>query len=146
MMESAKLPEEVTAVAESGMVFKAGQVVSGGDIEKRKKMDIQELNPILKVVSVEWQGMKDGFPNIRFVVTDGVSEAVMRPSKRRGYKQLRAFFSKRGYYRRGMLNKGRVFQLIDYTTKLVEEEATIMVERVKCTRLPSRKVEVFLLD
>ena len=71
---------DMTAVREDGKHFFAGLLQCEDDAKLRKRMSIDEFQPILQAVSRTWLGSYGNFPNIKFIVTDGTEEMTMRVS------------------------------------------------------------------
>jgi hypothetical protein len=131
---------DVTAVREDGKHFYAALLQCEDDDKLRKRMMIEEFQPILQVVSRTWHGCYGRFPNIQFVVTDGSEEMTMRVSYRRTEFAV-LFFSKKGPFNRGSLNVGRKIKLLDYTTELRKEKGGCMgpIIRIEKFRSEPRK-------
>ena len=105
-------------------------------------LEIEEYQPIVEVVSHTWQGSYGKFPNIKFMITDGCTEMLMRVSYRRTECPI-LFFSKKGPFNSRFLNVGRKIKLIDYTTELEHGKGgdtcpTVHIEKL---RAEPRKVQ-----
>ena len=126
---------DVTAIREDGKQYFAALLQCEDDAKLRKRMAIDEFQPILQVVSRTWHGSFGRFPNIMFLVTDGSQEMSMRVSYRRTEFPI-LFFGKRGPFHRGCLNVGRKIKLLDYTMELKYEKdgtasPTIHIEKFR---------------
>jgi hypothetical protein len=126
---------DVTAVQEDGKQFFAGLVQCEDDTKLRKSLVLDEFQPIVQVVSRTWHGSYGKFPNLQFVVTDGTDEMSMRVSYRTTEIPI-LFFSKKGPFNSGHLNKGKKFKLLDYTCDLQYEKGgtslpIIYVEKIR---------------
>jgi hypothetical protein len=65
---------DVTSVDLDGKQYFAALRQCEDDSQLRKCLDIDEFQPVVEIVSRTWHGNYGKFPNIRFVVTDGVKE------------------------------------------------------------------------
>jgi hypothetical protein len=127
---------DVNAVYE-GRHCECGQVVYSYDLSARKGMISFEFQPVLKVLSIDWQGTQiPNRPEVRWMVTDGTeSMLMMAPSRTR--EVAKVFFSKNGPYHAKKLKAGMVFKLLDYTTSRVRSkrgegmENVVFVEKIR---------------
>jgi hypothetical protein len=84
LIAGAKIADlDVTTVREDGKHLYAVLLQCEDDAKLKKRMAIDEFQPILQVVSRTWHGTYGRFPNIQFVVTDGSEEMTMRVSYHR---------------------------------------------------------------
>ena len=126
---------DVTAVREDGKHFFAALVQCEDDAKLRKRMAIEEFQPIVQIVSRTWHGSNGRFPNIKFVITDGSEEMTMRVSHRR-IEFAVLFFAKKGPYHSVRLNVGKKIRLLDYTCDVEHEKGgssspIIFIEKVR---------------
>ena len=126
---------DVTAVREDGKRYFAALLQCEDDVNLRKRMEIEEYQPIVEVVSRTWHGSYGKFPNIKFMISDGSTEMLMRVSYRRTECPI-LFFPKKGPFNSGFLNVGRKIKLIDYTTELEHEKGgdtcpTVHIEKLR---------------
>jgi hypothetical protein len=126
---------DVNAVREDGKQFFSGLLQCEDDANLRKRLDIDEYQPVVQIFSRTWHGSYGRFPNIKFVVTDGTDKMSMRVSYRCS-EFAKRFFSKTGPFHSGRLNVGKKIKLIDYTCDLHHEKGgiscpTIYVENLR---------------
>ena len=128
---------DYNGVDEKGNLFDAGQIQSEGDEDIRYRLGLNELQPVLQVVSCEWHGTYDS----KFVitVTDGNDEMYMMPCRRD--ISIRSRFMKQwGMGTQCKLSPGTRFKLLDYTTEKTSlpntdnpllEHPVIRVEKIR---------------
>ena len=79
---------DVNAVGPNGDLFEAGQMVTEGDADLRRTLDIDEYRPVLEVVSTNWCGGNfTRWNEIGCLVTDGEETIFMKAccrEKKRG--------------------------------------------------------------
>ena len=109
---------DVNAVGPNGDLFEAGQMVTEGDAELRRSLDIDEYRPVLEVVETNWCGGNSRKWNeIGCVVTDGQENIFLKACCRQ--KKVRKRFLRT--WCGGLSPKlvpGRRFVLVDYTTEI----------------------------
>ena len=70
---------DVNAVGPNGDLFEAGQMVTEGDAQLRRLLDIDEYRPVLEVVETNWCGGNSRKWNeIGCVVTDGQEKIFLK--------------------------------------------------------------------
>jgi hypothetical protein len=134
---------DVNAVFE-GRQCECGQVTYSYDLEARKGMISFEFQPVLKVISLDWQGTQiPNQPLVRWMVSDGKESMLMMATSRNREVRSR-FFAPNGPYRKKKLREGRVFKLLDYTTGQIPSTTgegmvnVIYVEKVRCEPEPKK--------
>ena len=85
---------DVTAVREDRKQYFAALLQCEDDPDLRKRMAIEEFQPVVEIVSRTWHGTYGRFPNIKFGVSDGCDEMTMRVSYRRKDHAILFFFQK----------------------------------------------------
>jgi hypothetical protein len=122
--------QDDNAISAIGKVFHAGQVQCEDDPKLRKRMGIEEFQPVLEVRELVWLGTWSKFPRINIIVTDGLMSMEMRIGQRSPQARS-AIFRKNGPLFSGKLNIGKRFRLLDYTTVMEKGKPMILLERIR---------------
>jgi len=110
--------DDVNAVDVDGTEFFTAQVQCEDDLQLRKLLLLPELQPLLQILSVTWLGTIGQYPSICFMVIDGDGDSMAMYVSYRSPCSIKLLFSKKGPFRTGCLNQGKLFRLLDYTTIL----------------------------
>ena len=109
--------QDINAVSADGVEFDAGQICTEDNDDMRKLLQLNEYQPILEISELTWNGTFFKYPNLTIMVTDGVSQMMLRPSFRRPQFAKR-FYGKRSPLYTGRMNVGRKIKLLDYSTSI----------------------------
>ena len=139
---------DVNAVGPNGDLFEAGQMVTEGDADLRRTLDIDEYRPVLEVVSTNWCGRNfTRWNEIGCLVTDGEETIFMKACYREKKKRKHFLRTWCG----GLSPKlvaGRRFTLMDYTTEVrflktasgdAVKQPVVFAERLRIA--PKKKVQ-----
>ena len=144
--------DDINAITDDDVKHEAGQICSEDDSIHRRLMGYDEFQPVLEVKRVEWHGRQlCSYPMVKFfcVDEDDDEEICVMASPRNKHVFAKRIFSKGGVYCRGGLGVGRRFQLLDYSTRVMQkdrvhdgEEPIVHIEKIRCAPVPRRQTKM----
>jgi hypothetical protein len=116
--------EDINAINADCVEFDAGQICTEDDNDMRQLLQLNEYQPILKISELTWNGTYSKYPNLTIMVTDGITQMMLRPSFRKA-QFPKTFYGKKSPLYTGRMNVGRRLKLLDYTTSIWVDKKVI---------------------